>query len=94
MNFAWERLGDGVRRCRLPFLDVTVGLVYGETGTLLIDTGTTLTEANAVKADVAEIAGGPVSHIMLTHNNFDHILGSSAFTEAAVYCAPEVAGPY
>ena len=91
MNFAWERLGDGVHRCRLPFLDVTVGLVCGATGTLLIDTGTTLTEANAIKADIAEIAGGAVSHIVLTHNHFDHILGSSAFTGAAVYCAPEVA---
>jgi glyoxylase-like metal-dependent hydrolase (beta-lactamase superfamily II) len=91
VNFAWERLGDGVHRCRLSFLDVTVGLVHGATGTLLIDTGTTLTEANAVKADIAEIAGSSVSHIVLTHNYFDHILGSSAFAGAAVYCAPEVA---
>ncbi|OBA99952.1 MBL fold metallo-hydrolase [Mycobacteriaceae bacterium 1482268.1] len=91
MHFAWERLSDGVHRCRLPFLDVTVGLVHGEAGTLLVDTGTMLAEAHAVKADVAEITGGPVSHILLTHNHFDHILGSSVFTEAAVYCAPEVA---
>jgi glyoxylase-like metal-dependent hydrolase (beta-lactamase superfamily II) len=91
VNFVWERLGDGVHRCRLPFLDVTVGLVHGATGTLLIDTGTTLTEANAVKADVAEITGSTVSHIVLTHNHFDHILGSAAFTGAAVYCAPDVA---
>ena len=91
MNFAWERLGDGVHRCRLPFLDVTVGLVHGATGTLLIDTGTTLTEADAIEADVAEITCSAVSHIVLTHNHFDHILGSSAFSGAAVYCAPEVA---
>lgn len=91
MNLAWERLAEGIHRCRLPFLDVTVGLVCGRTGTLLIDTGTTLLEANAVKADVAELAGGLVNHIVLTHNHFDHILGSSAFADATVYCAPEVA---
>jgi glyoxylase-like metal-dependent hydrolase (beta-lactamase superfamily II) len=91
VNLAWERLADGIHRCRLPFLDVTVGLVCGRTGTLLIDTGTTLLEANAVKADVAELAGSLVSHIVLTHNHFDHILGSSAFADATVYCAPEVA---
>lgn len=91
MNFAWEPLADGVHRCRLPFLDVTIGLVHGRTGTLLIDTGTTLAEADAVKADVLEIAGSAVSHIVLTHNHFDHILGSSAFVDAEVYCAPEVA---
>jgi glyoxylase-like metal-dependent hydrolase (beta-lactamase superfamily II) len=91
VNLAWERLADGIHRCRLPFLDVTVGLVCGRTGTLLIDTGTTLLEANAVKADVAELAGSQVSHMVLTHNHFDHILGSSAFAGATVYCAPEVA---
>ena len=91
MNFAWERLADGVHRCRLPFLDVTIGLVHGRTGTLLVDTGTTLAEAAAVKADVGEITGSAVSHIVLTHNHFDHILGSSAFVGAEVYCAPEVA---
>jgi glyoxylase-like metal-dependent hydrolase (beta-lactamase superfamily II) len=84
-------LGDGILRCRLPFLDVTVGLVYGSAGALLIDTGTTLPEADAVKADVAESTGRPVSHIALRHNHFDHILGSSAFADAVVYCAPEVA---
>lgn len=91
MNFPWERLADGVHRCRIPFLDVTVGLVHGGSGTLLVDTGTTLEEANAVDADVAEITGGPVTHVVLTHNHFDHILGSSAFSGATVYCAPQVA---
>jgi glyoxylase-like metal-dependent hydrolase (beta-lactamase superfamily II) len=91
VNYAWERLGEGVHRCRLPFLDVTIGLVCGRTGTLLIDTGTTLAEASGIKADIAEMTDRPVSHILLTHNHFDHILGSSAFATAAVYCAPEVA---
>ena len=91
MNFAWERLCDGVHRCRLPFLDVTVGLVHGRAGTLLIDTGSTLSEAGAIEADVEEVTCSAVSHIVLTHNHFDHILGSSAFAGAAVYCAPEVA---
>ena len=90
MNFTWERLADGVFRCRLPFLDVTVGLVIGAAGTLLIDTGTTLTEARAIAHDVQELAQNHVTHILLTHNHFDHVLGSSAF-DAAIYCAPEVA---
>lgn len=56
MNVAWDTLGDGTFRCRLPFLDVTVGLVVGRTGRLLIDAGTTLTEAQAIAQDVQEIA--------------------------------------
>jgi glyoxylase-like metal-dependent hydrolase (beta-lactamase superfamily II) len=91
VNFAWERLSDGVFRCRLPFLDVTVGVVQGRTGVLLIDTGTSLAEARAIEADVRTLTGDDVSHIILTHNHFDHVLGSSAFGDAAAYCAPEVA---
>ncbi|WP_406815286.1 MBL fold metallo-hydrolase [Mycobacterium sp. M23085] len=91
MHLAWERLTDGVHRCRLPFCDVTVGLVWGDTGALLVDTGTTLTEAAAIDADVRLVAGRSVSHIVLTHKHFDHVLGSSLFTGAQVHCAPDVA---
>ena len=91
MNYAWERLADGVTRCRLPFLDVTIGLVWSRTGAVLIDTGTTLTEARAIRADVEALAGREVSHIVLTHSHFDHVLGSSQFDGVAVYCAPAVA---
>jgi glyoxylase-like metal-dependent hydrolase (beta-lactamase superfamily II) len=91
VNFGWETLADNVLRCRLPFLDVTVGLVHGRTGTLLVDAGTTLADAQAIGADVRALTGGGVSHIVLTHNHFDHVLGSSAFDDAAMYSAPEVA---
>jgi hypothetical protein len=54
---------DNVLRCRLPCLDVTVGVVKGGTGTLLIDAGTTLTEARGIDADVRALTGVRVSHI-------------------------------
>jgi glyoxylase-like metal-dependent hydrolase (beta-lactamase superfamily II) len=91
VHFAWEPLTAGVHRCRLPFCDVTVGLVRGATGAVLVDTGTTLVEAAAIDADVRRIAGRAVTHVLLTHKHFDHVLGSSVFAEADVYCAPEVA---
>jgi glyoxylase-like metal-dependent hydrolase (beta-lactamase superfamily II) len=90
VRFDWEQLTDSVHRCRLPFLDVTVGLVLGRTGTLLVDTGTTLIEAQAIDADVQQIAGSRVTHVVLTHKHFDHVLGSGAFTDAEIYCAPKV----
>jgi glyoxylase-like metal-dependent hydrolase (beta-lactamase superfamily II) len=31
-----------------------------------------------------------VTHVVLTHKHFDHVLGSSVFVEAEMYCAPEV----
>lgn len=90
MHFVWERLAAGVHRCRLPFCDVTIGLVCGRAGALLVDTGTTLVEAAAIDADARRIAGGPVAHVVLTHKHFDHVLGSSAFAQAEVHCAPDV----
>jgi glyoxylase-like metal-dependent hydrolase (beta-lactamase superfamily II) len=83
-------LTNSVHRCRLPFCDVTIGLVRGATGALLVDAGTTLAEAAAVDADVGQLAGCPVTRIVLTHKHFDHVLGSSWFAGADVYCAPEV----
>jgi glyoxylase-like metal-dependent hydrolase (beta-lactamase superfamily II) len=90
VHFDWEQLTDSVHRCRLPFLDVTVGLVQGRTGTLLIDSGTTLIEAQAIDADVRKIAGRGVTHVVLTHKHFDHVLGSGFFMQAEIYCAAQV----
>ena len=91
MHYRWSDLANGsVHRCRLPFCDVTIGLVRGRSGALLVDTGTTLVEAGAIDADVREIAGCTVTHVVLTHKHFDHVLGSSQFAGAEVFCAPEV----
>jgi glyoxylase-like metal-dependent hydrolase (beta-lactamase superfamily II) len=90
VHFDWESLTDSVHRCRLPFLDVTVGLVQGTAGALLVDTGTTLTEAHAIDDDVRLIAGCGVTHVVLTHKHFDHVLGSGGFADAQIFCAPEV----
>jgi glyoxylase-like metal-dependent hydrolase (beta-lactamase superfamily II) len=90
VNFVWERLAEGVHRARLPFLDVTVGLTESDAGALLVDAGTTPGEAAAIDADVRAIANSPVTRIVLTHKHFDHVLGSSAFTRAEIYCSPEV----
>ncbi|MHA7653597.1 MBL fold metallo-hydrolase [Mycobacterium sp. ML4] len=91
MHHHWERVGDGVHRCRLAFCDVTVGLVCGRDSTLLIDTGTTLEEAESIQSDGRQLASHPVEHVVLTHKHFDHVLGSSVFSGAHIYCAPEVA---
>ena len=91
MHYDWAELADGVYRTRLPFLDVTVGAVVGESGVLLIDSGTTLVEAAAIDDDVRELAGRGVSHLVMTHHHFDHILGSAGFPHAVSYAAPPVA---
>lgn len=90
LNHGWEQLTPQVSRCRLAFCDVTIGIVHDGDDVLLVDTGTTLTEARSIAADVAVLTGRPVNHVLLTHNHFDHILGHSVFTGARTYCASEV----
>lgn len=74
----WERLAPGVARCRLPFLDVTVGVVIGTEGILLVDTGSTLREGAMLRDEVRELTGRSVTHVALTHGHFDHVFGTAA----------------
>jgi glyoxylase-like metal-dependent hydrolase (beta-lactamase superfamily II) len=91
MHYDWEALSACVHRCRLPFLDVTVGLVRGDRRNLLIDCGTTLLEAAAIAEDIGELTGGAVTDVVLTHHHFDHILGSAGFGTAVMYAPAAVA---
>jgi len=91
VHYEWEQLADRVYRCRLPFLDVTVGLVHGAAAVLLIDCGTTLAEARGIAEDVHELTGAEVTHLVMTHHHFDHILGSGGFPHAQTYATAPVA---
>ncbi|GAA2088809.1 MBL fold metallo-hydrolase [Streptomyces albiaxialis] len=83
----WERIAPGVARRRLPVWDATVGVVTGDDGVLVIDTGSSLREGAAVRADVRALYGRAVTHIALTHPHFDHVLGTAAFAGVQVYGA-------
>jgi glyoxylase-like metal-dependent hydrolase (beta-lactamase superfamily II) len=91
-DFGWERLAAGVGRKRLPRWDATVGLVVGDAGVLLYDTGSTPREGGGLHTQVGALLGGRrVTHVALSHPHFDHVLGTSAFPDAEVYAAVGVA---
>ncbi|WP_328317435.1 MBL fold metallo-hydrolase [Streptomyces sp. NBC_00388] len=83
----WERLAEGVGRCRLPRWDATVGLVAGRDGALLFDTGATLREGREVRMRAEAALGRRVTHIALSHPHFDHVLGTAVFAGVQVYGA-------
>ncbi|WP_405678245.1 MBL fold metallo-hydrolase [Streptomyces sp. NBC_01511] len=84
----WERIAPGVGRRRLPGWDATVGLVVGEDAVLLYDTGSTLREGAEIRAQAQALCGGRrVTHIVLSHAHFDHVLGTAAFSGTQVYGA-------
>ena len=68
-----------------------MGLVHGHRATLLIDCGTTLAEAGRIAEDVRELTGTEVTHLVMTHHHFDHILGSGGFPHAQTYATAPVA---
>jgi hypothetical protein len=80
VNSDWEWLGGSVFRCRLPFRDI--GLVEGSTGTLLIDTGWPKRGPFSAASSTASLISYSDTTILIT---------SSAFDNAAISCAPEVA---
>ncbi|MFG1806146.1 MBL fold metallo-hydrolase [Streptomyces sp. NPDC049040] len=81
----WEQLAPGVARRRMPHLDVTIGLVVGSDGVLLVDTASTLREGEELRAQVEALTGRAVTHIALTHGHFDHVFGTAAFPGAEVF---------
>ena len=81
----WEQLAPGVARRRLPPLDVTIGLVVGPDGVLLVDTGSTLRDGVELRGQVEALTGRAVTHLALTHGHFDHVLGAAAFPGVRVY---------
>ncbi|WP_329249596.1 MBL fold metallo-hydrolase [Streptomyces sp. NBC_01478] len=83
----WERLADGVGRCRLPGWDCTVGLVVGGGSALMIDAGSSVAEGARLRTAAQALAGRRVTHLALTHAHFDHVLGAAVFAGATVLAA-------
>ncbi|WP_405569607.1 MBL fold metallo-hydrolase [Streptomyces sp. NBC_01167] len=90
-DYGWEQLADGVGRRRLPVWDATVGLVAGDEGVLLFDTGSTLREGVELRTQAEALLGGRrVTHVALSHPHFDHVLGTAAFSAVEVFGAVAV----
>ncbi|MEU1459335.1 MBL fold metallo-hydrolase [Streptomyces sp. NPDC005727] len=86
-ELGWERLADGVGRCRLPGWDCTAGLVLGAGTALMVDAGSSLAEGARLRERAQRLAGHRVTHLALTHPHFDHVFGASALAGAEVYAA-------
>jgi len=54
-------------------------LVIGETGPLIVDTGQSITAAEAINREFRKISDKPVTAIIYTHSHRDHISGASIF---------------
>ncbi|MGH3900921.1 MAG: MBL fold metallo-hydrolase [Pseudonocardiaceae bacterium] len=83
----WIELADGVLVHRYAELDLSVGLVIGDRGCLVVDTRSDPDQGAELHAAVREITNLPCN-VVLTHAHFDHCLGTAAFLPAAVWAHP------
>ena len=78
-----EKLADNVYA--MSEMHVTSLVVVGEDGVLITDPAFA-PRAASMKAAIAELAGKPVTHIVLTHEHYDHVGGTEVFPGAQVIC--------
>ncbi len=80
----WVELADGVYARRYDELDLTVGLVVGDGGCLVVDTRGDAEQGAELAAAVREVTAAPWQ-VAITHAHFDHCFGTAAFLPATVW---------
>ena len=88
---AWLEVGDRVFCRRYEPWDVSIGVVVGAGGVLVIDTRATVEEGRRLAADVRALDPRPPRWVVNTHRHFDHVEGNLAFVPpAAAWAHPTV----
>ena len=65
------------------------GFIIGKTGVVVIDAKTTPNSAKEMLADIANLTSKPVTHVILTHSDADHVNGLAAFPSGLTIIAHE-----
>ena len=76
---SWRSVRDGVYVTTLEPASVNCGLVVGTSGALLVDTGSSPAQGEALRASVAQVTEVPLRYVVVTHHHWDHADGLSAF---------------
>lgn len=87
MTPRWVELAEGVLVRRYAELDLSVGLMIGDGGCLVVDTRSDPEQGAELRAAVRRITRQPCG-VVLTHAHFDHCLGTAAFLPAPVWAHP------
>ncbi len=59
--------------------------IIAKNSVILIDTGTTVAYAEALKKEIKKITDKPIKYIINTHHHPDHFLGNYAFKDVEIY---------
>jgi glyoxylase-like metal-dependent hydrolase (beta-lactamase superfamily II) len=75
-------LADRCWVARYEFLDVSVGVVAGDRGVLVVDTHASEIDARTLLEQVRRLGRGDVLAVVNTHEHFDHTFGNAVFRDA------------
>ncbi len=76
---AWHELTPGVWTATTEPAHCNLGLVVGETGCLLVESGASPDHGAAILASVATVTDRPLVAVVVTHWHWDHAFGLAAF---------------
>lgn len=80
-----EELAHGVfARTGVHPLQPNSGIVVGERGVLVIDSGYSAAAGRELLGDIGRITPLPVTHVVISHHHFDHAWGNQVFEAAEV----------
>lgn len=77
----WIERGRGVWTLRVEPDAVTIGLIAGDDGCLLVDTGSSPAQGAEIRAQITEVTDRPLRHVVVTHRHRDHWFGLAAFDD-------------
>lgn len=83
----WLEVGDGVLVRRYAELDLSIGLVIGSTGCLVVDSRGDESQGAELAAAVRQVIALPWV-VVVTHAHFDHCFGTAALRPCPVWAHP------
>lgn len=63
------------------------GVVIGQTGVIVIDSKTTMDSGKLVVAEITKLTPKPITHLIFTHSDGDHVNGSVSFPDGITIIA-------
>jgi glyoxylase-like metal-dependent hydrolase (beta-lactamase superfamily II) len=81
----WNEVSDRVYQRRYDPLDISVSVVAGADGLLVVDTRCNPREADEIRSDIAELSTLPIRWVANTHAHYDHSFGNQGFPDAEIF---------
>ncbi len=90
MSSPWDKgfveVADRCFVARYREWDVSIGVIVGTAGALVVDTRAGLGQGRRLREDIVRLPGAAeVGWVVNTHEHFDHVFGNGAFVGAAIH---------